>query len=102
MLFRSLIELDTTTQTAYSFKGVYPNPIINSGILEIPNAQLNEYTLSIYDPIGKLIRTQENILNDKIIIDEAENMTKETIPAAYNNIQSMIQVLELEKNTLTK
>jgi hypothetical protein len=66
--------------------------LTNEEKLKIINDRISLYnvTLSHFD----------NIMNDKIVIDETENMNKETIPHSYEQIQLVLAALEQEKALL--
>jgi hypothetical protein len=66
--------------------------LTNEEKLKIINDRINIYkiTLSHFD----------NIMNDKIIVDETENMNKETIPHSYEQIQLVLAALEQERALL--
>ncbi|WP_284653409.1 T9SS type A sorting domain-containing protein [Flavobacterium terrisoli] len=66
------IILSNTSQQSQQFKGIYPNPISDYGLLEIPQSYSSELKLSIYNSLGTLVRTQENINASTIRIDKED------------------------------
>lgn len=66
------IVLSNTSQQSQQFKGIYPNPINDYGLLEIPQSYSDELTLTIYNSLGTLVRTQENIIASTIRINKEE------------------------------
>lgn len=64
----------------------------------------NEEKISVIEEKIKIYKINlshfEDIMNDRIVIDETENMTKETIPHFYEQIQLILKALEEEKALL--
>ena len=50
---------------------VFPNPFNSSTTIEFPNDNNEVFKLYIYDVMGCLVRKQDNISTDKLVIEKA-------------------------------
>lgn len=55
-------------QTAANEVHIYPNPMDNYAILELNNTQQENYTLSLFNAQGRLVRKMSNISVERILI----------------------------------
>ena len=53
----------------YNTTTIYPNPFSQNAVLEFQNLKKEKHCLLIYNSLGQLIFSTENVTNDKIIIE---------------------------------
>ncbi len=61
-----------TNNTNNTSVNIYPNPLYNRAIIEFENPGQENYTMTLYNIQGKLVRTISNIMTGQIIIEKGK------------------------------